>query len=524
MERTTHHTIFYLQELLSIIFRFCTSADYTGKEVLDKGTLASLARTCWSFHAAALDVLYSHTDMGCLVRTMSRDLWARDTVTLYFQRPMDLQDWSHLLHYSRRVRILYTYCGNIIDEGIYLALSHPPDSFSNMFPKLIGLRVENIVHREFISLLITRNLTSISLAFDEGDETATHILPTLPLASPFLRCVKFSRAVHHMIMNTVNATSAHEVLCKLPLLETLLCSSEVVMSAKILSYIACLPALKEVDITLPVYPLQKFASSRNIFPVLQKLKLSSSTPQSCLQLLESVTSTSVEAVQLRASSIFSDEVSQKIVAVLSSFKNLTHITILEHPLGGPPEDYGYYSDALDPLLRLRNLQHLQMCAGSTYSVDDEVLSQIASAWPRIKYLDLWPPEGWGGLYRATLSGIIPLLHSCPNLHFLGMEFDATLPLREDLSTYDTRNSKIPLDLDVGISPILDPPLIAAFLSHVATNLRSLAVNDMFCRGAIYETYEARWKEVGQIVGAETQGSRIIALSLDRSNGSLSSLD
>ncbi|KAH7911894.1 hypothetical protein BJ138DRAFT_858802, partial [Hygrophoropsis aurantiaca] len=526
-ERTTPHTIFSLEEILSIIF-CCYGActDSSGRPAVDKGTLASLARTCRSFHAPALDVLYSHTDMACLVQTMSSDLWYRDRMTLYFHRPMDPQDWNNFYHYSRRVRILQTWSGFGISKGIYQTLSHPPNNISKIFPKLVGLRVQNTVDHEFISLLVTRNLTSILLSFDEGDDVATNILPSLPSTCPHLRRIKLSGSMRLKVKKTIHATSAYEVLCKIPFLETILCS-EVVMSAKILSHIACLSSLKEVDLTLPVYPLEEIESNRNTFPALQKLILSSSTPRSCLQLLESVTSPSLETIHIRASSMFSEEVSRKIYAVLSPFKSLTHITILQYPSGDPPRGYGVYPDLLNPLLNLHNLQHLRMCSESMYSVDDEVLGQMASAWPRLEVLDLWQPKEWPAVPRTTLPGIIPLLRCCPKLHFLGMVFDATQPIA-DLSTYDTCNSDISLDLDVGISPIADPPLVAAFLSFATPNLRSLIVADTFGMNSILEEDGTKWGQVKQIIGVKTDTRRYstnpIMLNLQRTLGMLSSLD
>ncbi|KAH7908623.1 hypothetical protein BJ138DRAFT_1181626 [Hygrophoropsis aurantiaca] len=521
MERTTHHTIFSLQEILLIIFRFCTCADRRDgeKQVTDKGTLVSLARTCWSFHAPALDVLYSDTNMVRLVQTMSRNLWYIDLRELCFQRPMDLQDWNIFLHYARRVRILRTFGGFEMSATIFQTLSHPPNNFSNIFPRLVDLRVGNPVHHEFISLLLTRNLTTILLPFIEGDEIATNILPTLPSVCPYLRHIELSRSEYQLIRGTINSPGAYEVLYKLPLLETLLCP-DVVMSRKILSHVACLPSLKVIDINLPMDPLEEFGSNRNTFPVLQRLEISSPTPQSCLQFLESVTSSSMDAIHLRTFGMFSEEASYDILVALSSFTSLTHITILECHA----EKDGIYRGGLDPLLHLHNLQQVWVCSDSTYSVDDQMLSQMASAWPRIEYLYLWPPDGWETDPITTLPGIIPLLQRCPNLHFLGTTFDATLPIHADLFTYDICSSKTPLDLNVGHSPIVDPPAIAAFLSHMAPNLRALAAQDMSCEDETCEAHKAKWGQVGQIIGIESEHWRVNTFMFDCIRGSLSSLN
>ncbi|KAH7911890.1 hypothetical protein BJ138DRAFT_1084683 [Hygrophoropsis aurantiaca] len=521
MKRTTHHCIFSLEEILSIIFCYCSlSTDPTESTAPDNNTLASLARTCRSFYEPAMDVLYSNVDMACLVQHMFEDLWYEDNMVLYFLRPMELRDWDEFFRYSRRVRILTTLSSFGINQNIYQALSHPPSHRINIFPRLNGLRLSNVIEYEFMSLLIKRNLTSILLSFGEGDEIATNILPSLPSTCPYLRRIKISPR----LSGEDSIGTICEVLCNLPRLETLLFSGTV-LPEKVLPHLACLPSLKELDITLPANSLDIIESDHNTFPALRELHLSSDKPEPCLQLLESVTSSCFEVIHLDASSMFSVEISQKIIILLSSFKNLSHITILERPSVAQSVDHGVFINILNPLLQLHNLQHLRLCSGSTYSVDDEVLNKMASAWPRLEFLDLWPPKRGKNVPRITLPGIIPLLRCCPKLYFFGSIIDATLPIA-DLSAYDTCNSSI--SLDVGASPISDPAAVAAFLSFVMPNIQSLSMLNPPSMHSILREHKPKWKRVKEIIGIDADALRPIAnpliLALERNGHRWTTLD
>ncbi|KAH7912434.1 hypothetical protein BJ138DRAFT_788829 [Hygrophoropsis aurantiaca] len=509
MNRTTHHPIFSLEEVFSIIFRYCATpsgspcttlqiVDY-GALHSDYGTLASVARTCRSFHEPALDVLYSRVDIACLVQCLPQDLWYKDeSLVLHFRRTMELQDWDHFLRYSRRVRTLSINPPFAINQNIFQALSHPLTNGSEIFPRLVDLEVIGLTNHDFASLLLTRNLTSLSIFFIEGDAIATNIIPSLSSTCPSLRRIKLARSGQYISNETVGAIC--EVLCKLPLLEDVDCP-RILASDQVLSHLACLPSLKQLSIALPAYLPEKTGNSGTIFQTLRKLSLSSSEPQSCLQLLESVTSPCVESIVLSTAEVFSTEISRKLFTSISSHQSIMRIIITERSWSALPENYGIYLNILDPLLHLHNLQHLRLSSASTYSVDDATLSKMASAWPHLESLRLWPPKKWEAEARITLPGIIPLLQCCPKLCFFGTAVNAALPIA-DVSAYSACNhSKI--SLDVGASPILDPASVAAFLSCVMPNLGFISALDTSNMRPSLRAYGTRWKQVKAIIGIAT---------------------
>ncbi|KAH7917415.1 hypothetical protein BV22DRAFT_1100914 [Leucogyrophana mollusca] len=495
------HPIFSLEEILSIIFRYCGSRkSSSGREELDSGTLASLAKTCRSFRNPALDVLYSDTDMACLVRCMPKDLWVirsiRDHVFLNFQRVMEQEDWDLFLSYTCRVRRLRTRSSYAVNSEIYCALSHPPAN-STMFPKLVHLNCGPEAPVEFLLHLIKPILISLSLRFKSGNAIFSDILLSLPSKCPNTRNLKISRSGPRIDEDTTK--SILDVVCALPRLQVLW-SVEIVLSEKTLSHLAYLPSMTLLEARIPAYPLKEFQKGSGAFRALRRLHLSSLTLGSCIQVLESVASSCISDIHLFVDDGSRDDDLQKAFSLLSAFQNITHLVIIEHARkpSAVPNNYIIDLDMLSPLLRLCNLEHLRLCTQSIFCLDDKDVEKMAFAWPRLELLDLWRKGGWRSGSQITLPGLIPLLQCCPNLQYLGIVVNATTPTAVH-SAYDVcTTSKI--SLSVGDSPIDNPTEVADFLRRIMPNVQHISTWDAFLTGiAQAKEYEARWKQVRELV-------------------------
>ena len=93
------------------------------------------------------------------------------------------------------------------------------------------------------------------------------------------------------------------------------------------------------------------------------------------------------------------------------------------------------SDAFPPLFSLEALERLELTGWQLMILDNLTLDKMAHAWPRLTHLHLpaepmyensAAPKCSNTMTRATLVGLIPFAHGCPNLQSLIIPLDATI--------------------------------------------------------------------------------------------------
>ena len=139
-----------------------------------------------------------------------------------------------------------------------------------------------------------------------------------------------------------------------------------------------------------------------------------------------------------------------------------------------------FSEALRPLLQLPRLVTVSVVGWEAHGVNDDMIAEIARAWPALEYLELRPSRDFpfcltGGKVMAnpqvTLAGLLPLARHCPKLHTLDLllntDVDVTIPqvlpsLRQSRPSQSQLTS---LSIGYPASPPRDPVRTAAFLTE-----------------------------------------------------------
>ncbi|KIJ70315.1 hypothetical protein HYDPIDRAFT_105019 [Hydnomerulius pinastri MD-312] len=147
---------------------------------------------------------------------------------------------------------------------------------------------------------------------------------------------------------------------------------------------------------------------------------------------------------------------------------LKHLCVSEDswPIGENP---ALTMDHFRPLLKLRNLKHIELDVQCTISLDDAGLAEVAKAWPSLERLYL-NYEGWTIPSGITFGGFTDFLMDCPNMAELGIVVDFSF-VPDDLlvgpfiNTIERR--------DAGNSPVSRPAALGAYLGHIMPKLKEI---------------------------------------------------
>lgn len=159
-------------------------------------------------------------------------------------------------------------------------------------------------------------------------------------------------------------------------------------------------------------------------------------------------------------------------------------------------------EALSPLLAFTCLTQVSI-VNHGFDIDDENLHIMASAWTCLQTLELITLSPSHYQPRITINGLISLVQCCPSLAGLTIAFDASQAyLRAEGGA---RNERI-LTLGVSHSPVGDLDQIAALLSDMFPNLRSIDICQCRNKGVADHVGDAdkRWNKVESLVARRSE--------------------
>ena len=280
------------------------------------------------------------------------------------------------------------------------------------------------------------------------------------------------------------SASLSKVVQKMKNLRSLACGSRKLTSTA-LHTLAKFPNLHKLQIpNNSADLLQATTMSKTIFPLLQHLTIREDSLLSFATFLGNMP----HPVSLRTLTVY-----------LTKLNDPTHLQKLLHNLSRRVEKLGdvdgivfkyvkygvvmrsavevdhpptVYAQMLEPLLRFRNLTHLNLDVPWLFSLSDDDMEAMASAWPRLRFLQIGSKLGWGTPHLVTPKGLMSLLKGCRDLQHLSFSFNAELePPDVSMITRDHVNTQIDY-LYVGDSPL---PLhnisrLAVFLQHIFPKL------------------------------------------------------
>ena len=161
------------------------------------------------------------------------------------------------------------------------------------------------------------------------------------------------------------------------------------------------------------------------------------------------------------------------------------------------EDRSITFGELSPLLAFTDLSEVSIKVNHEFRIGTKDLQVMATKWPRLQTLELIslrPSEYWPQVTIHDLASFVPHF---PLLENLTMAFDASeVRLTAEKPGGNVRNEKL-RTLEVLHSPIGEPGKVAAFLSDIFPNLRTIGVFQ-YEEGTApvdFAELERKWKEV-----------------------------
>ncbi|KAH7922679.1 hypothetical protein BV22DRAFT_1197245 [Leucogyrophana mollusca] len=444
-------------------------------------SLSFLARTCRAFYEPAMDVLYAELGtLDPLVRGLPTDLWDMDATTrfLTFKRRFTNEDFLKLRRNAQRVRIL----GSVSNLGQKLVWNIDYEAMFAISGFCVGSRSLTLCSglREltwdesrlgfspFLEIFLAPSLTSLRLRGHWPRSFGDFLLHA---KCPSLKIFDGSG----MVISTTFSTA----ICHWQQLEHL---HTRVLTNQAMHHLASLPSLRHLAIDLDPHIFQ-YSTVR--FPAtLESFRLHSVAIPVSAMFLEhlQLSPRQVEIISdLQAPAITMQNLFTALVSHLApEYLQTLAFSSYQRKVTGHAPPYIFSFQTIAPLLSFSRLQHLELDTFCTSYIDDDALGHMASSWPRLEILRLgvtYIYDAAGAMLpKATPRGLGLVLQRCPNLHDLGLAFDATLV--EDSSSMHLGNicNRRIARLHVGNSPLNDPRAVAAFLSSVMPSLLHVVHN------------------------------------------------
>ncbi|KAJ7466160.1 hypothetical protein B0H11DRAFT_59099 [Mycena galericulata] len=451
-------------------------------------TLAALARTCKTFQNPALDLLWSsQTTFMNVLKCMPGEIWhwqddpGPEEGTIVLTRPVLPGHWDRPLFYSRRVKFFtFNTSHNYPDTpAVYETLRTclPPGP---LFPNIESVEWEssNVVLFSHFRLFVGPRLTRLSL----GDcQSIGHLssLPSLAAECPLLRdfsltCSKglsgrresvsfLVRGLNHLQILYVPCLDAAALqhLAQLPNFYCLVLADQSLLGSS-----STLPApseelspiLDELDTTVTDISAVSQVLVALRHPVLSRLyvQFPRNTPANTI----------AECYKTVAANCDQDSLEALSIDVENPLTNMPASPVLVDPVR---------SQTLLPLFMFGHLTRVTLSAPVGFDLDDTAAADVARAWPRITYLTLGAIHSMHVPSRMTLCALLSFAKFCPCLCHLQLQLDATVVPQWDAQKSDKKRprQKTLTSLDVLGSPVGPPLAVAAFLSSIFSNLRSL---------------------------------------------------
>ncbi|KAF8867591.1 hypothetical protein BD779DRAFT_1483164 [Infundibulicybe gibba] len=459
--------------------------------------LQAVALVCRNFHNATLDFLwYRIGGLLPLLRTLPSDVWS-GPLTRHEAALARAITASDLERFRARARLVQSYYDSEyinVPIAIYQALSfHFHDQ--PIFPNLLFLESSRSEILPYLPMFLVPSICQVQLSIS-SDSIQNSPLPILGNRCPSL--VHFELSTPDCYPNI--GQQMKSILSQWGQLETLVIRY---LPEESLQIVAALPHL--CDFTLS-HVDDDYGNTfsptpgTDVFPALQRLTITASSPTLCVNLLKAATNCPLEDFTLFLFGL-DPPVWRDLFATLAGLcgKGALTAIYIDDLVSQYDEQNPGTADELRLLFPLTGLTYLvlETCCG--FDVDDAFMYEVAAAWPRIGTLSI----GTTGTFqrfepqRLTLHGLVPLAELCPNLQSLGVHVNVAHICSNHLYTRLGSNSKSRVRyLNVSRSPIprKSVPWAAAYLSAIFPELREVEYNDDY-GDSEQPAYPDRWSDI-----------------------------
>ncbi|OBZ67193.1 hypothetical protein A0H81_12877 [Grifola frondosa] len=528
---TMHQALETKDIFILIIESLQINADDENDEKEWGRSLAALARTCRTFHEPALDALWcSQPHLVNLVKCIPQKAWQMNWSRiskrneLSFTRPLFPTDLDRFRLYAARIKKLGSpasescidYPATKLDKTLLPSLC----IFQSSQPLLPNLQslcwhcADFLDNSPSIHMFLGPNLRELSLIlmsrnYDHLPAIASLFahLPQLSRGLTRLRCMgHLSARISRELSNFIEVFRGLEVI-QLSMPD----ASEPECAAKLLLFVAGLPALKTLVITPPMdalldstdadttHLLAAFSVVQGLaFPSLKMFGLqgvSLTIAAAALPLLKWAPQIGNIDIMLQIQSTSSDfQASCELIGDNCLHQSLEFITLRKTPIDSQRFIVSLTDTTFRPLLVFRHLKRFTIDFPHAAAYNDQFIKELALAWPLLSKLCL---KGSTNQSSVTLEGLVHLVIHCPHLASLEIGIDASVvPKDFNRRPGDGFHNWSISELKLGNSAILDPLWVAAFLSGLFPMLTKVVATGNT------ETV-SRWDAVSGMLGAFT---------------------
>ncbi|KAJ6592601.1 hypothetical protein B0H19DRAFT_7839 [Mycena capillaripes] len=490
------HRALDIPEVLQIIcLELCPNRDCT----LDKDVsrdLASLARTCTTLSASALDALWSFQDTILhVLDCMPPGIWKQDRSP---HPPILPADWKTPLTYMYRVKYLSCDYGSFpdtLDLSVVFEILRMSLPTHHLFPNLRTLHWPDNSHLSEMPILLAPGITNIALGCFRSIAHLT-LLSSLAVKCPSLTHVQL---IQNEILDIEQSGAISSFVCGLQCLQSLDLEHLDQMASE---HLAHLPELRTVTLEIQKTTGSDFLSTLNIqepiFTALREVTLQSTPAESALAFISSLGHSLLESLDLDINPDPDDAALRQIHVALK--RHLPQVFLTKLRITRDPEPAAPVAalpltiETIRYLFHFGNLTSLVLRPPSGVSYDDDVVLSIAEAWPRLKDLSLWASKT---PHRATLRSLFVLAQRCPNLARLEMAVNASAIPEMDSSVSRRILHYSLVAWEVAGSPISSSLSVARFLSGIFPKLTNISTDNWDEEDGIDDDLIILWDNVDE---------------------------
>ncbi|KZP23353.1 hypothetical protein FIBSPDRAFT_786227 [Athelia psychrophila] len=496
--------------------------------------LINLATTCHLMYEPSMNSLwYGLFNMVPLLRCLPEDVWeaddpVQDVRQFELRRPLLPSDWTRFLHHAGRVRSLGTADDNghlaintlieqhIAPESAYHALemSKPCE---RLLPKLRRLHWKLPQDElQYMRPFLCPSMKDISIILYSLPSMAERSL-LISLGS-LKHITSFAIEIDYTALQEFEEGSDIHVAFITPILKDIISSWDRLktldipstsLTASNLAHIAYLPYLEDLTVELREQPTVSCVDGP-IFPALRCLDVHCNSVSMCIAFLQLSQSWTLESVNVTTQFNHLDTAPtmQAFFQILQS--HVSHDDLIYIGISSQDSLHVLHNHIIDiatlaPLLPMPHLKGIRISTPHPFSLGDQDLAKIGTAWPNLTDLTLGC-RGWGQLSLITPNGLASLINQCRHLSYLSLAIDGSAVDYKlgCASTVIRPNSGI-WYMNLQDSRVHDVQMMAAFLSDVMPSLRIISAWSGEVRGrqhvspAEADALQMKWEEVERAI-------------------------
>ncbi|TFK66703.1 hypothetical protein BDN72DRAFT_961552 [Pluteus cervinus] len=458
------------------------------------------------------------------VEREERDRPLEDVIKMHLKvtRRLNKSDCRRVIYYASLVKSftsIWSHYGRIkhifVDQNAYQLIFNALKSEYNsdtLFPNLEAL--EWTVHDESVfplfATMLTPGLRSFVVSVDGNQKNRLkHISAKLAYSCPQLRVVHVQNCVDlgGLAEFSVQTTEFKH----LEELEIDTVSTEAYLR---LANNLSLRTLTIKNVDAVDWKIAAAQLATPSFHLLGDLSIGSSRMDNCIEMLKATQHSPLKSLHVQLQGCQLGEDWGRLTCTIQAHCSFDHLEIIhlsdrankgESLEEGPSTESPFSSEDLEPLFSFKNITSLACHIACTIELDDDCIRAATESFPKLESFSILSLQQSRPTFDSPRVGIDTLAHfaqNCPELHYLGLAFDARFPeASESLCRNPSIRSKMEF-LFVGNSVLMSPHRVAGMFSDWFPRLRMIRMGPPGALDVVHpydERLKKEWQEVPKLI-------------------------